>query len=158
MVGKYRMTWFGILFAFLVYILAHTLDLELFEKVLAFLHSFETYELDEFIIPAFIILICLNLDFSRQKREDMIDKERVKIYRAMLMSTHHVLNNFLNKMQLFKLRASRVPDFDKEIVDLYDASMQEAKAQIEALSAIKQIDPDSIVGSVTSSQRNNISK
>ncbi len=55
------------------------------------------------------------------------------IYKAMISAIHHVLNNFLNQMQLFKLVAEDTPGFNHEILSLYDDVIDEASGQIEAL-------------------------
>ena len=66
----------------------------------------------------------------------------------MLASTHHVLNNFLNQMQIFKMTAERTPDFDPNVLTLYSRIMKDAKEQIDALGSITDIDEASIHNSV----------
>ena len=66
----------------------------------------------------------------------------------MMSSTHHVLNNFLNQMQLFKLEAEDTPEFDPEILNLYGQIIEEASLQIDALGSITKVNDISIRSSV----------
>jgi hypothetical protein len=66
----------------------------------------------------------------------------------MVSSTHHILNNFLNQMQLFKLTAQDTPGFDPQILSLYDRIIKDATNQIEALSNIEKVNETTIQESV----------
>lgn len=58
----------------------------------------------------------------------------------MMSSTQHILNNFLNQMQLFKLTAEDTPKFNPEVLALYDEIIDEASMQITALGNVHHID------------------
>lgn len=145
---SFLLTGVGLLIATVLLVSATFFELDWFESVLAFLTRFEAYELDEFIFPILIVLFTLTIDLVRKYRKDKIELEKAKIYRAMLSSSHHILNNFLNQMQLFKITAEGCADFDKEVLSAYDGIMNEAQKQIEALRKVNKIDADEIRGSV----------
>jgi hypothetical protein len=67
----------------------------------------------------------------------------------MMSAIHHILNNFLNQMQLFKMTAEDTPGFDHEILSLYDQIIDETSTQIGALSSITRINEVSISTSVS---------
>ena len=73
---------------------------------------------------------------------------KLKIYTAMVSSTNHVLNNFLNKMYLFKITAEDIPEFPSDVLELYDHIVDEASAQIESLGSVTELDESSIRASV----------
>ena len=122
--------------------------IDLFEVVHSVLSGLEKYEADEFIIPVVIFSVFSLFDQIRRQRLKKIEDEKIKIYEAMMHSTHHILNNFLNQMLLFKMSADNTPDFDPEILSLYDVVINDATAQIKALGNIASIDEVSIYESV----------
>lgn len=141
---KYKLTIWGLLISLLTYMSTVLFDLELFESTVSALHRFEHLEIDELIIPALILLLFSCLDLRRRHREEIIEKEKVKIYKAMLFSTEHILNNFLNEMQIFKLTAEETEGFDQDVLKLYDEVIHEASAQVDSLGSITHINEDAI--------------
>jgi hypothetical protein len=144
----YQWTLFGIGIAISLLVLVIVFDLDIFEFFLTFLHSLERFEVDEFILPLLIILICLAIDFFKIQRRRVIEYEKVRIYKAMLASAHHVLNNFLNQIQLFKITAESTPNFDTEVLEIFDSVIDEAANQIKALGSINSVDETTIRKSV----------
>ncbi|MDA3952717.1 MAG: hypothetical protein PF485_03655 [Bacteroidales bacterium] len=113
------------------------------------------------ILPILILLVIVDLinqqcDIKKQKSIE-IEKQK-EIYKAMLSATHHILNNFLNHMQLFKLIAEDTPGFKAEDWSLYDKSQKDASKQIEALGKITNITEASIQASVKPKFKNNNEK
>lgn len=146
---KYKLTIVGIFLAFTVFSISIVFNIDLFEKVMETVESLERFEIDELIIPLFILLIFSFLDQIRRQNLQNVEKEKTKIYRAMMFSTHHILNNFLNNMQLFKMTAEDTPEFDPDVLSLYDVVIKDTSTQIEELGSITTIDELSIHASVT---------
>ncbi len=139
-----RITWTGVGIGLVILVLSKFYDLDLFDRLSNFFETVEKYELDEFFIAGLIVLVFFTADLLLKERKRRIEHEKVKIYKAMLSSAHHVLNNFLNQMLLFKITAEDTPGFDKEVLDLYDVVMEEAKEQISALSSITEVSEERI--------------
>ena len=146
---QYKLTIVGLGLAFTIASISILFDIDFFEKVMELIESLESFEIDEFIIPLFILLIFSLLDQIRRQNLQKIENEKIKIYEAMMFSTHHILNNFLNNMQLFKMTAEDTPEFDPEVLSLYDLVIKDASTQIEELGNITTIDETSIHASVT---------
>ena len=147
----YQMTVFGAGLAVALLVLTISFDLDIFESVLVWLHSLEDYEVDEFILPLFILLVCVVFDLLKARRKQTLEDEKIKIYKAMMSSAHHVLNNLLNQVQIFKMTAEATPGFDPQVLSLFDAVMDEASIQVEALGSISSIDEVTIRQSVSPS-------
>ncbi len=145
---EYKLTLAGLAISIITLIGSLLAEGDLFEYVVTHLEKLESYELDEFIIPALIFFVFVVFDVLRRQKTQTVELEKIKIYKAMLRSAHHVLNNFLNQMQLFKFEAQNNPDFNPEILNLYDQIMKDASMQIEALGSIERIDEVSILDSV----------
>jgi len=124
-------------------------EVELFERTVHMLHSLEEYQFDELIIPIMLSVIFVLVDLLHWKKRHDVDREKITIYKAMVNSAHHVLNNFLNQMQLFKMTAERTPGFDPKILSLYGYIMKEAMDQIAALSSVREISERSIMNSIS---------
>ena len=145
---KYKLTLIGLTIAVVFLLGTVIFDLDLFERVHRAIDSRESYEIDEFIIPIIIFGIFAFFDKTRRQKLRKIEDEKVKIYKAMMSSTHHILNNFLNQMELFKMIAEDTPGFNPEVLSLYEKTIEEASTQVEALSNITSIDEASIHASV----------
>ncbi len=148
MFKRYRLTWMGFVVAVLVGVLSNLFDLDPFDNLVHLFHSVEQYEIDEIFIAAVIFLIFLVTDLILRQRDQKVEMEKVKVYRAMLSSAHHILNNFLNQMQLFKMTADSTPGFDEDVLALYNSIIEEATQQIEALSNVSEISETAIQKSV----------
>jgi len=151
---KYRITLIGLVISVSILLYSLISDVDLFEIFLNDVHKLEVFEIDEFIIPLFILGIFSIFDMLKWQRDHRVEREKIKIYKAMLSSTHHVLNNFLNQMQLFKITAEQTPDFNPDVLALYEQIMKDATEQIDALGSIANIDEISIQNSV--SPRSNV--
>lgn len=144
----YKLTLIGALCAALIYLFSVIFQLEMFEALIALLDELEHMEIDEIIIPALIFAGFCIADILRRNKVNRVSKEKLKIYRAMVQSTHHVLNNFLNQMLLVKMKAEATPGFDPNVLTIYDQIVEDAQRQIHALSNITDISESSIHDSV----------
>ena len=153
MIRKHCATLFALAFVGVYFFLVFGLGVELFEFLVRGLAALERYNVDEFLFPVMAVAMAMLIDMVRKERNDAIEVEKAKIYRAMIFSLHHVMNNFLNQMRLFKMTADATPGFDAKILALYDAVIAEALTQIEALGAIGRIDENAIKLSVAPKSR-----
>jgi len=108
---------------------------------------------NEFWMRLVIIVLIISFgsyaDYSTQKlliKEKQLEANR--IYNSMIYASHHILNNLLNQMQLFKMEAMKSNDFDKEIIRLYDNAIDEATSLIDELSQVENITGDNIWASI----------
>ena len=92
-----------------------------------------TDDIDEIWMRSVIIVLVVTIGVlaDRQNKSD-----RVSVYRTMLMATHHILNNFLQKMVRIREEAEESKDFDQEVLKLYDQIIDETTAQIRELDNI----------------------
>jgi len=141
---RHKLTAIGLILAVALYLLSVGFDFDLHERMLTLFDEFEAAEIDELIIPLTVFLGFCAADMFRRYSRLKLDLERAKIYEAMLSSTHHILNNFLNQMQLFRMTAEGVEGFPAEVLKLYDQIMAEATSQVAALGNVASVDPSSI--------------
>ena len=66
----------------------------------------------------------------------------------MLHAVHHILNNFLNQILIFKITARKTPEFNKDILLMYDQVIDGAQKQTSDLSSLETADEKSIKDSV----------
>ena len=140
----YPLTVLGLALSALVFAGALAFDLDLFEHTLQFLQSIEHFEADELVIPLLIFMPFFLVDTLRRNRHHRIEHEKAEIHRAMVRSTHHVLNNFLNQLQWFKMVAEDTPGFDRKVLELYDHTIHDAARQVRAMGNIRCIDSAAI--------------
>ena len=128
----------------------------------SFIHHFLYKEPDFHIIPedfnelwmrtVIVLLIMLFGVFSDYFVNKIMLKEKqlevVYVYNAMIFASHHILNNLLNQMRLFKMEALRSKDFDQDVIDLYDNAIKEATDLMDTLSKVKDASEESIYAPV----------
>ena len=146
--NNYKLTLIGLALSVIVFLFTIISGADIFEQFLGALEKFERFEIDEILIPVVIFGVFASIDMVRRLKANQMEREKIKIYEAMISATHHILNNFLNQMQLFKMTAEETPDFDPEVLSLYDQIIGETSTQIGALSSITRIDEVSISTSV----------
>ncbi len=146
--SNYRLTLFGLVVSVFIYFSIVFLELDLFEQFVAFLARLETYEIDEMIIPFLIFVVFLFTDTLRNNWKVQMENEKLNIYKAMLSSSHHILNNFIYQMDIFKLTAEDTPGFDAKVLSFYEDIISNASHQINSLSNLTTIDEFSIRTSV----------
>lgn len=121
-----------------------------------FIYSEEEFEFipseeNEFWMRVIIVvlLICFGL-YADHKTKEMVRKEMEKriIFNATVSSAQHILNNLLNQMQLFKLKAEESNSFDKKTMGLYEQSFNEGKELVKKLSSVKKLTERNIKESV----------
>jgi len=100
-----------------------------------------------------VILIMLFGVFSDYFINKIMYKEKqlevVYVYNAMIYASHHILNNLLNQMRLFRMEALRSKDFDQDVINLYDNAIKEASDLMDTLSKIKDASEESIYAPVS---------
>ncbi|TSE05766.1 MULTISPECIES: hypothetical protein [Aquimarina] len=146
--NKYKLTLIGLVFSVFIYVTSIVLELDLFEKFVTLLKSLEQYEFDKMIIPLIIFFVFIYLDMIRRNKETLVENTKVNIYKAMLKSSHHILNNFIYQMDIFKLTAEDTPGFDAQTLAYYEDIVSNTSHQINSLSNLTTIDEFSIRTSV----------
>jgi len=110
--------------------------------------SIEKLKFDEFIIPLLIFGLFFVLDMHRRVKRIKLENAKLNIYKAMLSSSHHILNNFLYQMDIFKITAEDTPGFDAKVLAYYEDIISNTSDQIHSLSNVPTIDEYSIRTSV----------
>ena len=93
------------------------------------------------VIVVLIVINGIYVDFSIERIAHK-QLEVARMYSSITYSSHHILNNLINQMQLFELEAKRCSDFDKDIIVFYDKAIKEASDLADTLAKISDI-PDS---------------
>ena len=76
------------------------------------------------------------------------EQEKQRVYEATLSAMHHIINNFLNQMLLFRHEAEQSGDFDPEILGCYDTVIDDARQQIASLERVADVSPETIRSAV----------
>ena len=144
----YKFRIIGLIIAAVYWIVESVIHLIVFND-----ESFEIIpsKINELWMRSLIVIIILIFSsyvdsYIRKIREK--EKEKVDIYNAMLKSCHHIINNFLNQMQIVKMEAEECEGFDKDILDEYDAISDEATSLIKKLESVPHLSAKNIMTSV----------
>lgn len=146
--NKFKLTFFGLVLSFAIYFFTVLIEQDLFEKFVTFLASLESFEFDEIIIPFLVFVVFFFIDTIKNALNTRVENEKKSVYKAMLSSSHHILNNFISQMNIFKITAEDTPGFDIMVLSYYDDIINMASKQINSLSNLKTIDEFSIKTSI----------
>ena len=89
-----------------------------------------------------LLIVAFGVFASSFSRKLLIQERRLealRIYNSMISASHHILNNLLNQMQLFRIEALKSKDFDHKIIRYFDDATDEATELIKQLSDIENI-------------------
>jgi hypothetical protein len=151
---RYVLFLIGPIASVMMYLFIIATERDYLKMVVQFLTGFKDHQADRLVFPAAILLFFVITQLLLNNRRDTIELEKARIYRAMLRSIHHVLNNFLNNMILFKIAAEKTPGFPEDVLSLFDEIIADAEAQIESLGGVERIDPRTIEESVVPKKNN----
>ncbi len=146
--NNYKLTLIGLFLSVSLYLTSIIFDLDLFEKLVILLAKLEKYEFDELIIPLVLFFVFLFIDTKRCSKKASIENIKLNIYKAMLSSSHHILNNFIYQMNIFKITAEETPGFDVKILAFYEEIIDDTRHQINSLSNLTIINENTIRTSV----------
>lgn len=93
------------------------------------------------IITSLLLFFMMRFNYEKKLSQE---KEKIDLFYSTMRAVHHILNNFLNKMQFFKYAAEESGNFKEEVLAEYDRVIQEASQEIQKLSAINNITKDEI--------------
>ncbi len=108
-------------------------------------------DVHELIMRVIIVLIVLGFSLYIDRLILGLKKaqhENLKIYRATISSSRHIINNLLNSMILYQDEASNTKGFDEDILSMFDCSRKEAGALMNKLEAVREINEENITMSV----------
>ncbi|GAB6040821.1 hypothetical protein [Endothiovibrio diazotrophicus] len=92
-------------------------------------------------ITSLLLFLLIRIDYLALERKE---REKAELFTATISAVHHILNNFLNKMVLFRVRAEEKHDIDPEIVTFYDRVIDEARDEIDRLSSVEELTEEKI--------------
>jgi len=141
---KNKLTLVGLGISILLYFIIGLLNIDLFETVINAMWSLEVIEIDEFVIPLLIFIVFLFIDQSRKHEQYRIEAEKAKVYQAMLQANQHIFNNFLNKIEFYRLKSEETDNYTEEINSLFDKIIAGTLDQVKALSQLESINENSI--------------
>lgn len=96
-----------------------------------------------FIIVVLLITFGMFVDYHTNKIF-LKSIEKYDVYKTMLNATHHILNNFLQKMMFFRDAANESADINKKIIETYDEVINDTLLQIKELEDIKNPSKETI--------------
>ena len=96
-----------------------------------------------------VLIVCFGLfadNRARKVRES--EREKQEVFIATVRSTQHILNNLMNQLQLVFFDLDKEHCLESETRKLLEKSIREGKEQVERLSAVSDINSESIEDSV----------
>lgn len=80
--------------------------------------------------------------------ERVKESEKREIYVSILNASHHILNNLLNQLLLFKIEAENSTDFDKKVLMQFNEAFNEAYNHVSNLANVPDISSGNISKSI----------
>lgn len=124
------------LFAALFWILESVVHSKVFDEAE---FSLIPHESDDLWMRSIIVLMIISYGvFVQSKKNTMLrlELEKKEIYSEMIKANNHILNTFLQKMYIFKLEADDSDDFDKDLLVLYNTTIEETRVAIKKLGGL----------------------
>ncbi len=108
-------------------------------------------DVNEFWMRLLIIVLIVGFGIFADNRARKIkasEQEKHAVFVATVRSTQHILNNLLNQLQLAFYDLEKEGCLESETRKLLERSIREGKEQVERLSAVSDINKETIEQSV----------
>ncbi|WP_126456494.1 hypothetical protein [Sulfuriflexus mobilis] len=131
--GKYRRI--GFFVAILYWVIESWVHTIVFGEAFALIPT----DPNEIYMRTVIALLVIGFGFyACHNTQRLLEKEqqRIQVFMQTSRATQHILNNFLNQMQLFRMVEQKNAPHNPELVGKLDAIVKEAADQVVALSQI----------------------
>jgi hypothetical protein len=112
---EFRFATTGALIGLVLLVVGVALNLEIFENTLKWLHHAEEYEIDEFVIPVFLVLTGLLFDTLRMHNRQRMDEEKLVVYYQMNEELRQEVADQLNSFVEIRANLIQIGYLDQEI-------------------------------------------
>ena len=121
-----------------IYLITVLFDLDLFEIITKFLASLEKYEVDELFIVLIFLIFGLTFDLIQNVKEKQhlldIRNQRLRVLKATMTTVLHIVNNFLNNLQLFRMEAEEKQLLSSESMATMNNGIQVTSTKLKILA------------------------
>lgn len=93
------------------------------------------------VLTTVLLFILIRYYFQEVERKE---REKRKVFTSTMRTVHHILNNFLSQMQLFKIEAEASERLDKESLKEWDHVIYRTAEHLKTLGALEHIEPETI--------------
>ena len=93
------------------------------------------------LASAILIFLLMRRAYRQQKREEA---EKINVFRKTMEGTHHIVNNFLNKMRLVQDEAERCSEFNRDILREAEVMIDQTAHELRDLAELKDISQEEI--------------
>ena len=139
-IKKYKWTSIALLISSMLFIFSLIFDLDLYEMFEEFLEEMDHLELDEIVLFGFPVMFGITLDMQRHRRkkqrEIILGEQHLKTLSNTLRTAQDIVNNFLNSIQLYILKAEDEkldPEDVKKLNQLIETTAQRLNCLEEPL-------------------------
>ena len=136
---KFPVTFFATALAAMLTLLSLFTHFDLFTFMLEVCSRIKSYHMDKLAMPVAVILAGWFIDHTivrpREEQEAEIQAQRLRVLKATMRSVHHIVNNCLNSLQLFRLDAEDA--LPPESLSLLDELVQDTSAKLRALGDLE---------------------
>ena len=145
---KYKYSIIGLFISVVGYLVSLSLNVDISNRIDAYLTHLEKFEIDElaiwFKVLLFFVIVNFIVNIERKRQ-----KEKKDIFGSMLYASNHILRNFLNQSQVIQVEAENTEDFDKKTIETYLECRDEAEEFLNKLAKIENIKGEEIYNAIT---------
>jgi hypothetical protein len=135
----------GIIISMMVYVLLHAYKVEEINLLYTDIQGYKSHynlNLSWISIVVFLFFVLLNIFYLQL---NIFKREMKEITESMRYANTHILNTFIYQTQILRIEASGIPEFNKDIIDIYNKSVEEALIQSKKISSLKRINQKAVL-------------
>ncbi len=143
-INNYTYILMGLIIAIIGYTYSSLSNWDIVEGINKYLSFTRKYRLDEtFFIWGLFFLFFTVLNFIVLFKRKMYLQKK-KAYSSMLNESNYIIKKLLYQLQIIRMEAENNASFDKQVLRMFDSSIEEAITMVDKLSHIKNLDKDPI--------------
>ena len=117
--------------------------MEVFEYIVEFFEMLEAYEVDEFFLVVFLLVLGLVIDFRliliKRKTTSIIKDKEIAVLKATMNNVLDIVNNYLNQIQLLSIEAEESGKVSKQNIELIETLTSETAHRLKKLADLKEV-------------------
>ena len=118
-------------------------NLDFFEKIIELLEVIEHLELDEFIIPLFILMIGVSIDsyhkYTKKKKLILIAATKLESLQTIIRTVQDIVGNSMNNLILYSIEAKETGKLSEKSIKELDTLILSTTNMINELANTNEI-------------------
>ena len=143
-INSFRITAISLIAGCMIYVGALLFDFDTFESLKEVLDSFEDHEIDELILPCFLLLIGIIVDIYRNHQREretlLVANSKLNSIHTTVRTVQNIIGNSMTSLMLYSREAKKTGKLSDQSIAELDELIKMTSDSINQLGSIESLD------------------